>query len=177
MPDPKSWNIQISSRPPEKGQASSTEGKVINCHGKWCGPAFETRHLGTVLWIFRSVWQYGHTICLMRPPTETVREEGKQIFQNVKIFRIISDLHTFAQNFFPAVPLVRSAAGMPRATSESSVLCYCSLSQWILCLVGVCFFGKTCWKFSLYLKNKTIYFEMHTLKCGEEDMWGRERRM
>lgn len=58
---------------------ASTEGEVINCHGKWCGPTFEIRHLGAVLWIFRSVWQYGYTIRLMRPPTETVWGE-KQIF-------------------------------------------------------------------------------------------------
>lgn len=95
----------------------------------------------------------------------------KQIFQNVITFRIIFDLHSFAQNFFTAVKLVWRAAGIFWVLPPNfSVLCYCSLSQWKLWVVLFLFllFGKTPWKFSLYHKYETISFEMHTLRCGKK---------
>lgn len=50
MPDPKAWETPKSPLSPSvRGQASSTEGKIINCHGKWWGPTFETKHLGAGL--------------------------------------------------------------------------------------------------------------------------------
>ena len=44
MPDPKEWDS-----PKFPLSSSSTEGKIINCYGKWWGPTFEIKHLGAVL--------------------------------------------------------------------------------------------------------------------------------
>ena len=44
MPDPKEWES-----PKFPLSSSSTEGKIINCYGKWWGPTFEIKHLGAVL--------------------------------------------------------------------------------------------------------------------------------
>lgn len=82
MPDPKAWETHpnLHSSPCKR---SGLEHRRENNQPswEWRGPAIEIKHLGAVVWLFRSVQQYGYAICLRRPPMRTVGGKKSQSYK------------------------------------------------------------------------------------------------
>lgn len=110
----------------------------------------------------------------MRPPTETVWEGKANLPKCNNIQDNICPALFCSEFLHSCETSLESCRNLLSAASQlfSVVLLLPITMNVVGCfgfvLVVFFFFGKTPWKFSLYLKYETISFEMHTLRCGKE---------